>query len=588
MAKLDPKNMADWEVAAAAEKDMLRVYDLADRFGIKEEELLPYGHYLGRIDYRKVLDRVGNEGNGKYIDVTAITPTPLGEGKTTTTLGLVEGLGALGRKVSGAIRQPSGGPTFNIKGSAAGGGLAQAIPLTDFSLGLTGDIDAITNAHNLAMVALTSRIQHEFNYGDVTLEKKNLRRLDIDPYNPAIGWAIDFSAQALREIIIGLGGKMDGFMMKSGFQITVSSELMAILAVARDLKDMRERIARMLIGYNKKGEAITAADLEVDGAMTAIMVKAINPTLMQTIEGQPMLVHAGPFANIAIGQSSIIADRVGLKLSDYHVTESGFGADIGFEKFWNLKSRYSGLTPNAAVIVATVRALKMHGGGPKVVPGKPLDPVYKEQNVELIEKGVENLVAHIETVKKSGVSPVVCINHFYTDTDDEIKAIRRAAEAAGARVALSTHWELGGEGAKELAEVVIDACEDTHEFKFLYKEETPQKERIELIAKEVYGADGVEYTPEAEAKLKMVQGDPRLAKMGTCMVKTQLSLSHDPELKGRPKGWTLPVRDVLIYPGAELIVPVAGGIKLMPGTASDPAFRGIDVDTETGAVTGLF
>jgi len=588
MAQLDPKKMEDWQIAAAAEESMLRVYDLAEKFGILEDELLPYGHYLGKIDYRKLLDRTKSQSDGKYIDVTAITPTPLGEGKTTTALGLVEGLGSLGKKVSGAIRQPSGGPTFNIKGSAAGGGLAQAIPLTDFSLGLTGDNDAITNAHNLAMVALTSRAQHEFNYGDKTLEKKNLRRLNIDPYNPAIGWAIDFSAQALREIIIGLGGKMDGFMMKSGFQITVSSELMTILAVAKDLADMRDRISRMTVGFNKKGDAITAADLEVDGAMTALMVKAINPTLMQTIEGQPMLVHAGPFANIAIGQSSIIADRVGLRLSDYHVTESGFGADIGFEKFWNLKCRYSGLVPNAAVIVATVRALKMHGGGPDVVPGKPLDAVYREKNVELVEMGMENLLAHIETVKKSGISPVVCVNHFYTDTDDEISLIRKTVQAAGARVAVSKHWEMGGAGARELAEVVMDACEDKHDFKFLYNEDTPQKERIELIAREVYGADGVEYSPEAEAKLAKIQQDPQLAKMGTCMVKTQLSLSHDPDLKGRPKGWTLPVRDVLLYPGAELIVPVAGGIKLMPGTASDPAFRRIDVDTDTGAVTGLF
>ena len=588
MAKLDPTKMKDWEIAAEAEKEMHRIYDIADKFGIKEEELLPYGHYLGKVDYRKVLDRVGDRPNGKYIDVTAITPTPLGEGKTTTTLGLVQGLGAIGKSVSGAIRQPSGGPTFNIKGSAAGGGLAQAVPLTDFSLGLTGDIDAITNAHNLGMVALTSRLQHEFNYGDKTLEKKNLKRLNIDPNNPAVGWVIDFSAQALREMIIGIGGKMDGFMMKSGFQITVSSELMAILSVARDLKDMRARIAKMALGYNKKGDPVTAGDLEVDGAMTALMVKAINPTLMQTIEGQPMLVHAGPFANIAIGQSSIIADRVGLKLADYHVTESGFGADIGFEKFWNLKSRQSGLTPNAAVIVATVRALKMHGGGPKVAPGKPLDEVYSQNHPELVEKGAENLVAHIETVKKSGISPVVCINHFYTDNDEEIAAIKRTAEAAGARVALSKHWEKGGEGARELAEVVTEACEETHEFKFLYDETTSQKKRIELIAKEVYGADGVEYTPEAEAKLKKVQDNPELANMGICMAKTQLSLSHDPELKGRPKGWTLPIKDVYVYQGAELIVPVAGGIKLMPGTASDPAYRQIDVNTETGAVTGLF
>lgn len=588
MAFPDPKNMEDWQIAAAAEEKMQDIYTLSENFGILREELLPYGHYLGKIDYLKLLNRTEGHSNGKYIDVTAITPTPLGEGKTTTTLGLVQGLGALGKKASGAIRQPSGGPTFNIKGSAAGGGLAQAIPLTEFSLGLTGDIDAITNAHNLALVALTSRIQHEFNYGDKTLEKKNLKRLNIDPYNPAIGWAIDFSAQALREIIIGLGGKMDGFMMKSGFQITVSSELMSILAVARDLKDMRDRIARMTVGFDRKGNPVSAGDLEVDGAMAAIMVRAINPTLMQTIEGQPMLVHAGPFANISIGQSSIIADRVGLKLSEYHVTESGFGADIGFEKFWNLKCRYSGLVPDAAVIVTTVRALKMHGGGPAVVPGKSLDSVYREGNVDLVEKGLDNLLAHIETVKKSGISPVVCINHFYTDTDAEIDLVRKAAEGAGARAAVSRHWEKGGEGARELAEVVAEACEDKHDFHFLYDEETTQKERIEIIAREVYGAEGVEYSPEAEAKLSRIQEDPRLSKMGTCMVKTQLSLSHDPDLKGRPKGWTLPVRDVLLYPGAELVVPVAGGIKLMPGTASDPAFRRIDVDTDTGAVTGLF
>ena len=400
--KLDPKQMKDWEIAAQAEKEMKPITEVAEEFGIQEEELLPYGHFLGKIDYRKVLERLGDVPDGKYIDVTAITPTPLGEGKTTTTFGLVEGLSYLGNKVSGAIRQPSGGPTFNIKGSAAGGGLAQCIPLADFSLGLTGDIDAITNAHNLAMVALTSRIQHEFNYSDATLEKKGLKRLDIDPRNPAVGWAIDFSAQALRDITIGQGGKMDGFLMRSSFQISVSSELMAILAVARDLGDMRERIGKMCIGYNKKGHPVTTEDLDVAGAMTAIMARAINPTLVQTVEGQPVLVHAGPFANIAIGQSSIIADRVGLKLSDYHVTESGFGADIGFEKFWNLKCRFSGLTPSAAVLVTTVRALKMHGGGPQVSPGKPLDEVYTKQSLPLVEKGLDNLRAHIRTVQKSG------------------------------------------------------------------------------------------------------------------------------------------------------------------------------------------
>jgi formate--tetrahydrofolate ligase len=381
---------------------------------------------------------------------------------------------------------------------------------------------------------------------------------------------------------------MDGFMMKSGFQITVSSEVMAILSVARDLEDMRKRMGKIVVGYNKKGDPVTAGDLEVDGAMTALMSKAINPNLMQTLEGQPVLVHAGPFANIAIGQSSIIADRLGLKLADYHVTESGFGADIGFEKFWNLKARFSGLTPDVSVVGATIRALKMHGGGPSVVPGKPLDKAYTEENIGLVEKGVENLIAHIETVKKSGIKPVVCINHFYTDTDGEVAAVRKAVEAAGARVAVSKHWEKGGEGAKELAEAVVAAAEEPVDFKFLYEDSTPLKDRIELIAKEVYGADGVSYTPEADTKLKAMQENPEISKLGTCMVKTHLSLSHDPSLKGRPKGWTLPIRDVHVYQGAGFVVPMAGGIKLMPGTASDPAFRGIDVDVKTGKVQGLF
>lgn len=585
---LDPTKMEDWEIAEAAEQNMKTVEQLGEELGLDKFELLPYGHYLAKLDFQKILKRLENKPNGKYVEVTAITPTPLGEGKTTTTMGLVEGLGKLGKNVIGAIRQPSGGPTFNIKGSAAGGGLAQCIPLSEFSLGLTGDIDAITNAHNLAMVALTSRIQHEFNYGDKTLSSKNLKRLDIDPRNLSMGWVLDFSAQALRDIIIGLGSKMDGFMMRSYFQITVSSEIMAILAVATDLKDMRERMGKIVVGYSKRGKPVTTADLEVDGAMTALMSKAIYPNLMQTVEGQPVLVHAGPFANIAIGQSSILADKLGLKLADYNVTESGFGADIGFEKFWNLKCRYSGLTPHASVIVCTVRALKMHGGGPKVVPGKPLDKAYTERNTELVEKGVENLIAHIETVKSSGISPVVCINHFYTDTDEEIAVIKKAAESAGARAAVSKHWEKGGEGAEELAQAVVEACEDKPTLKFLYEDSTPLKERISRIATNVYGADGVTYTPEADAKVKEVESDEELKKMGTCMVKTHLSLSHDPALKGRPKGWTLPVRDILLYRGAGLVVPVAGSIKLMPGTASDPAFRNIDIDTETGKVKGIF
>ena len=588
MRTLDPKTMKDWEIAEAAEAGMKPVTQLAKELGVKDRELLPYGHYVAKLDYMSILNRLSGRPDGKYVEVTAITPTPLGEGKSTTTMGLVEGLGRIGKKVIGAIRQPSGGPTFNIKGSAAGGGLAQCIPLTDFSLGLTGDIDAITNAHNLSMVALTARLQHEFNYGDAGLKKRGLARLDIDPRNISQGWAIDFCAQAMREIIIGLGSDMDGFMMKSGFQITVSSEIMAILAVASSLADMRERMGRIVVAYSKSGKPVTTHDLQVDGAMTALMAKAINPNLLQTIEGQPVLVHAGPFANIAIGQSSIVADRIGLKLADYHVTESGFAADIGFEKFWNLKCRFSGLTPHCSVIVCTVRALKMHGGGPRVAPGKALDKAYTERNVALVEKGLENLIAHIGTIKLSGIEPVVCINYFSTDTDEEIAVIKKAADSAGARVAVSRHWEKGGEGAVELAETVVDACKAPSKFKFLYELSTPLSERIRLIATKVYGADGVSYTPIAQEKLKAIEADAELSKLGTCMVKTHLSLSHDPNIKGRPKGWTLPIRDILQYRGAGFIVPVAGDIKLMPGTASEPAFRNIDVDVKTGKVRGLF
>ncbi len=587
--KLDPTKMKDWQVAEAAEETMKPVRQLADELGLKEDELLPMGRQLGKVDYMKVLERLKDTPSAKYIDVTAITPTPLGEGKTTTAIGLIQGLGKVGKRVVGAIRQPSGGPTFNIKGSAAGGGLAQCIPLTPFSIRLTGDIDSITNAHNLAMVALTSRMQHERNYDDARLAKSNItRRLDIDPESVQMKWVIDFCAQALRNITIGKGGKMDGYEMDSGFAITVSSEVMAILAVAKDLKDMRQRMAKIVVAYDKKGNEVTTADLEVDGAMTAWMVEALNPNLLQTIEGQPVFVHAGPFANIAIGQSSIIADRIGAKLGDYHVTESGFGADIGFEKFWNLKCRMSGITPNAVVVVATIRALKMHGGGPAVKPGVPLAEEYTKENLGLLEKGAGNLIANIETVKKSGVKPVVCVNSFYTDTKDEIKLVRKIAEENGALAAVSEHWLKGGEGSIEFAEAVIAACEEENNFKFLYELDTPLRKRIELIAKEVYGADGVTYSDEALEKAKAFEADPQADELGTCMVKTHLSLSHDPDLKGRPKGWQLPIRDILVYKGAGFIVPVAGAIKLMPGTASNPAFRRIDVDVKTGKVQGLF
>jgi len=585
---LDPTKMKDWQIAEAAEETMKPVSQLAKEMGLQEDELIPMGRKLAKVDYERAHARLEGAPTAKYIDVTAITPTPLGEGKTTTAMGLIEGLGKLGKRVVGAIRQPSGGPTFNIKGSAAGGGLAQCIPLTPFSIRLTGDIDCITNAHNLAMVALTSRMQHERNYDDARLAKSNLKRIDIDPARIQMLWAMDFCAQALRNIRIGQGGKMDGYEMDSGFQITVSSELMAILAVAKGLKDLRERMGKIVLAYDKKGNEVTTADLDVDGAMTAWMVDAVNPNLLQTVEGQPVFVHAGPFANIAVGQSSIIADMLGTKLGEYHVTESGFGVDIGFEKFWNIKCRMSGLVPNAVVIVATVRALKMHGGGPTVKPGIPLSEEYTSENLELVEKGCENLVAHIETAKKSGVRPVVCINSFHTDTKAEIKLVRKIAEQNGALVAVSDHWLKGGEGAIELAEAVIQACSEKNHFKFLYELDTPLRARIELIAKEVYGADGVTYTDEALKKAKAFEADPDSKTLGTCMVKTHLSLSHDPDIKGRPTNWELPIRDILVYKGAGFIVPVAGAIKLMPGTASNPAFRRIDVDVKTGKVQGLF
>ncbi|QBG46421.1 formate--tetrahydrofolate ligase [Verrucomicrobia bacterium S94] len=586
--KLDPTQMADWQIAEAAEKQMKPIQEIAEKLGLQDGELIPMGRNVAKIDYNKTWNRVRHTKPGKYVDVTAITPTPLGEGKTTTTMGLVEGLGRIGKKPVGAIRQPSGGPTFNIKGSAAGGGLAQCIPLAPFTLGLTGDIDAITNAHNLCMVALTARMQHENNYDDERLAQIGIERLDIDPERVQLKWVMDFCAQSLRNITIGKGGKMDGLEMESGFAISVSSELMAILAVSNSLKDMRERISRMVVAYSRSGKEITTADLEVDGAMCAIMLEALNPNLIQTIEGNPVLVHAGPFANIAIGQNSVIADMLGIRMGEYLVTESGFAADIGFEKFWNLKCRCSGLKPDAVVIVATVRALKMHGGGPQVKPGQPLDPAYTHEELTLLEQGCENLKAHINIVKKSGASPVVCINGFYTDTEAEHNLVRRIAEEAGARCAVSKHWEHGGEGAVELAAAVVEACEEENRFEFLYDLDMPLKNRVHKIATELYGADGVDWSETANRKIETMQNDPESVGMAICMVKTHLSLSHDPDLKGAPTGWRLPIRDVLTYKGAGFIVPVAGDIKLMPGTGSNPGFRKIDVDTDTGKVTGLF
>ncbi len=583
----DPRKLADWQIAEIAEETMPTVEEWQDKLGLKKDEIIPMGK-LCRMDFMKVIDRLKDRPDGKYIEVTAITPTPLGEGKTTTSMGLLEGLGKRGKNAGGCIRQPSGGPTMNVKGTAAGGGKSLLIPMTEFSLGLTGDINDIMNAHNLAMVALTSRMQHERNYDDAELAKRKLKRLDIDPTNIEMGWIMDFCAQALRNIVIGLGGKMDGFTMASKFGIAVSSELMAILAIVRDLKDLRERLGKIVVAYDKKGRPVTTTDLEVAGAMTAWMRNTINPTLMMTTEYQPCLVHAGPFANIAVGQSSIIGDRVGLKMFDYHVTESGFAADIGFEKFWNVKCRLSGLTPHVSVLTTTIRASKMHGGGPTVAPGRPIPEEYTKENLPLLEKGLANMTHLIGVIRKSGINPVVCINAFHTDTKDEIAMVRKIAEQAGARVALSEHWLKGGDGALELADVVMDACKEKPNFKFLYPLEIPLRQRVELIAKEVYGAEGVSWTPDAEAKAKRFEADPALKNFNTMMVKTHLSLTHDPTKKGVPKGWILPVRDVLIFGGAGFLCPMTGMISLMPGTGSDPAFRRVDVDVNTGKVMGLF
>ena len=580
--------MQDWQISEAAEKNMPTPEDWREKLGLEKDEMLPMGK-LSKLDFLKIMNRLENKPDGKYIEVTAITPTPLGEGKSTTSCGLMEGLNKRGVNVGGCLRQPSGGPTMNIKGTAAGGGNSILIPMTEFSLGLTGDINDIMNAHNLAMVALTARMQHERNYNDEQLDRlTGMRRLNIDPTRIEMGWIMDFCAQSLRNIIIGIGGRFDGFCMQSRFGIAVGSECMAILSIIKDLADLRKRLDEITLAFDKSGNPVTTGDLEVGGAMTAWMRNTINPTLLCTAEYQPCMVHAGPFANIAVGQSSIIADRIGLKMFDYHVTESGFAADIGFEKFWNVKCRYSGLKPNVSVLTTTIRALKMHGGGPKVVAGLALPEEYTKENLGLVEKGLENMVHHINTIRKSGINPVVCVNCFHTDTDAEVAMVKKAAEAAGARCAKSTHWADGGDGALELADAVIEACNDETDFKHLYPLEMKLRDRVDLIAKEVYGADGVNWSPAAETKAKMLEADSKYDEYATMMVKTHLSLTHDPVIKGVPKGWTLPIQDILIYSGAKFLCPCAGTISLMPGTSSNPSFRRIDVDTATGKVSGLF
>jgi formyltetrahydrofolate synthetase len=616
---------SDIEIAQAAKMKPIR--QVAEELGLLPEELELYGETKAKVKL-DVLKRLKNEPNGKYVDVTAITPTPLGEGKTTTTVGLSQALGAaLGKRVFTAIRQPSQGPTFGIKGGAAGGGYSQIIPMEDFNLHLTGDIHAITASNNLVAAAIDTRMLHESQQSDDALFRrlcppdkegkrefspsmlKRLKKLGIDKTNPddlteeeagrfarldidpeTITWrrVVDVNDRMLRGITIGQGAAEGGFTRETGYDITVASEIMAILALTTSLADMRERFGRVVIGTSRAGDPVTCEDLGVAGAMTVLMKDAIKPTLMQTLEGTPAFVHAGPFANIAHGNSSIIADQMALKLADYVVTESGFGADIGMEKFFNIKCRYSGLIPDVVVLVATIRALKMHGGGPKVTAGAPLAAEYTQENLELLEAGLPNLQAHIENAKRFGIPVVVAVNVFKDDTPAELELVRAAALKAGAEDAVvSKHWMYGGKGAEDLAKSVVAAAEKPSDFKFLYSLDISIKDKIETICKEIYGADGVEYSEEAEKKIALYT---RLGydKLPMCMAKTHLSISHDPSLKGRPKGFIVPIRDLRASVGAGFIYPLLGAMSTMPGLPTRPAYYDIDLDLETGQIIGLF
>lgn len=615
------------DIEIAQEAEIKPITDVAAELGIQPDELELYGPYKAKVKL-EVLRRLADVPDGIYVDVTAITPTPLGEGKTTTTVGLSQALGAhLGYSVVTCIRQPSQGPTFGIKGGAAGGGYSQVIPMEDFNLHLTGDIHAITAANNLMAAAIDARILHEKCATDEQLfnrmlpkdksgkrrfprgmhrrleklgitktdpdeltpeERTRLVRLDIDP--DTITWrrVIDTNDRFLRGITIGQGEEEQGFERQTGFDITVASEIMAILALTCDLGDMRERLGRIVIGVSRSGEAIDAEDLGVAGALTVLMRDAIKPNLMQTLEGTPVFVHAGPFANIAHGNSSIIADRIALKLADFVVTESGFGADMGMEKFFNIKCRYSGLVPNVVVLVATVRALKMHGGGPKVVAGKALDSAYTDENLDLLRAGLPNMLHHIQTARKFGIPVVVAVNTFATDTPAELEMIRKAAveEGGAADAVVCKNWELGGEGAVDLANAVVAASKLPSDFHFLYPLEKSIKEKIETIAREIYGADGVDYLPEAEERIAEYT---RLGfdHLPICMAKTHLSLSHDPTLKNVPTGFRIPIRDIRASVGAGFLYPILGKIATMPGLPSRPSFFEVDIDLETGRVLGL-
>lgn len=581
---------SDLEIAYAAKLQPIEA--IATNHGLERDELIPYGTTKAKV-HLDVLKRIESNPQGKYIDVTAITPTPLGEGKTTTTIGLTQGLGTLGHRSIACIRQPSQGPTFGIKGGAAGGGYSQVIPMDEFNLHMTGDIHAITAAHNLVAAAIDARWYHEDRLSDERLTQLGLSRLDIDPNKLTWRRVLDVNDRALRNVVVGLGGSADGRPRETGYDITVASELMAILALidgedyASALRDLRARTSKVVVGQSKEGEPITLEDLSVAGAVSVLMKDTVHPTLMQTLEGQAAFVHAGPFANIAHGNSSILADRIGLRVGDFVVTESGFGADIGMEKFFDIKCRVSGLVPNCVVMVATVRALKTHGGGPKVIAGRELDKAYTEENLPLLEAGMANLEAQIANARRFGVPVVVAINAFPTDTKAEHDLIAELAVAAGAEAAVVTeHHAKGGEGARALAEAVADIAEQPAKFDFLYPLDQPIKAKIEKIATDIYGADGVEYSPLAERQIADYE-KAGFGELPICMAKTHLSISHDPSLKGAPSGFTVPVREVRASVGAGFIYPLLGEMRTMPGLGATPAFMKVDLDDE-GNVVGLF
>ena len=561
----------DLEIAQRAQ--MKPIAEIAESLGLSSEDIDFYGKYKAKVSL-EVLKKFSGKPQGKYIDVTAITPTPLGEGKTVTTIGLSQALNKIGKKSIVCIRQPSLGPVFGIKGGAAGGGYAQVVPMEDFNLHLTGDTHAVATAHNL----LAAFIDNHLHHGN---------KLNIDPFTISWPRVVDISDRALRKIVIGLGGKTNGVPRESSFDIAVASEVMAILALTTDIFDLRSRLGRIVIGYDNNKKPVTAEDLHCAGAMTVLMKEAIKPNLLQTLENTPCFVHAGPFANIAHGNSSIVADQIALRLSDYVVTESGFGADCGMEKFMDIKCRYSGLTPNCVVMVTSIRALKMHSGKYKVVAGKPLDPGLTCEDIEAVEKGAENMVKQIENARLFGVPVVVAINLFTSDTDREVETVRKIALESGAfAVEISEVWEKGGEGGKNLAEAVVRACDEPQNFHFLYPLDIPIKEKIEIIATQIYGADGVTYEPKAEAGIKRFT-ELGWDKLPICMAKTHLSLSHDPNLKGRPRGFKVPIRDIRPSIGAGFLYPLCGEMSTMPGLPSEPAGNKVDIDGE-GRVVGLF